>query len=498
MATSPPAEGYRNPVLPGFHPDPSICRWDDGYLLVTSSFTWCPGVPLFRSTDLVNWVRLGHVLDRTSQLDLSITQGWTSLGVYAPTLRAHDDRLWMITTNVTTTGRHTFFVTTDDPAAPWSDPVDVDVIGIDPDLCWDDAGHCWVHFSGGPSGIARCRIDDMTGKVLEGPEPTWSGTGLQYPEAPHLFRRDDTWYLLIAEGGTHTGHAVSIARGPSPTGPWEGCPANPIVSHRSMNRPIRNTGHADVVEAPDGSWWMVLLGVRPRGIDDGFHVLGRETFLAPVEWVDGWPVVAAVELEVGSHPPIPAIDVAVRDDFDRSDLDPRWIALRRAPSEVASLDVRPGWLTIHGSDADLGSDEPALVGRRQQHHHCRVRALVDPGSATEAGLTVYLDTGGHYDVVVLGGQVVARAVAGPFDDVRAEVPVPPGPVVLTLETTSHAQGPDTIVLGFEDAEGKSHVLAELDGRFVSTEVVGGFLGRIIAMVAVGGDAAFDWFEYAPT
>ena len=161
--------------------------------------------------------------------------------------------------------------------------------GIDPDLAWDSDGNCWVHFSG-LGGIARARIDPRTGDILDVPELTWSGSGLQYPEAPHLFQRAEAWYLLIAEGGTERGHCVSVARASSPTGPWEGAPANPILSHRSTDSPIQNTGHADLVEAADGSWWMVLLGVRPRGMSPRFHVLGRETFLTPVEWVDGWPI----------------------------------------------------------------------------------------------------------------------------------------------------------------------------------------------------------------
>ena len=164
------------------------------------------------------------------------------------------------------------------------------VLGIDPDLAWDDDGNCWVHCSAGGGGILRYRIDDRTGDVLDGPVLAWTGTGLQFPEAPHLFSRDDWWYLLIAEGGTERGHAVSIARAPSPIGPWESCPANPILSHRSTDHPVQNTGHGDLVEAVDGSWWMVLLGTRPRGITPGYHVLGRETFLVPVDWVDGWPV----------------------------------------------------------------------------------------------------------------------------------------------------------------------------------------------------------------
>ena len=266
------ADGYANPVIPGFHPDPSVCRVADDYYLVTSTFTWSPGVPIFHSRNLVEWTQIGNVLERPTQLDLSATGGWTSLGVYAPTIRHHDGRFFVITTNVTHGGAHTFFVTAVDPAGPWSNAVRVDVGGVDPDLTWDDDGHCWLHYSRSVD-IARCRIDDTTGAVLDGPHTTWSGTGLQYPEAPHLITRNGWWYLLVAEGGTQHGHAVSIARGQSPEGPWEGCPTNPVLSHRSTDRAVQNTGHADLVEATDGSWWMVMLAVRPQGL---FGTLGRK------------------------------------------------------------------------------------------------------------------------------------------------------------------------------------------------------------------------------
>jgi xylan 1,4-beta-xylosidase len=333
--------------------------------------------------------------------------------------------------------------------------------------------------------------------VRDGPDPTWAGTGLQYPEAPHLFERAGTWYLLIAEGGTERGHAVSVARGPSPVGPWEGCQANPIVSHRSTALPIQNTGHADLVEATDGSWWMVLLGVRPRGTSPGFHVLGRETFLAPVEWIDGWPVVGELALEIGGRPPGPPepVDLSGRDDFDGARLAHPWLAVRRPPAEFASLLARPGWLTLAGSDAPLDSEQPVFVGRRQQHAWCRVRALVDAGSAAEAGLAVRMDDASRYEVAVVGDRVIARAHVGPLHTIVGDVARLGGAVVLSVETTHHPHGPDAVCLGVEDADGTRHVLAELDGRYLSTEVTGGFIGRVIGMYAIGGSAAFDWYDY---
>jgi beta-xylosidase len=481
-------------VIPGFHPDPSVCRVGDEYFLVTSTFTWFPGVPIFRSRNLVDWTQIGHVLDRSSQLDLTDTHGWASMGVYAPTIRHHDGRFFMITTNVMHGGGRNFFVTADDPAGPWSEPVFVDVAGIDPDLAWDADGSCWLHFSRAVD-IARCRIDDTTGAVIDGPEATWSGSGLQYPEAPHLYERDGTWYLLIAEGGTHEGHAVSIARAPSPIGPWEGCPANPILSHRSTDKPIQNTGHADLVEAADGSWWMVLLAVRPKG--GNFHVLGRETFLVPVEWVDGWPVPGDLLLEMPRRPPGPSSPVMLdgRDDFDGLSLQPPWIGIRRGPDAVASLGARPGWLTLHGTEATLVDQEPVFVGRRQQHQHCRVRTLVDPGASREAGLAVVVDDVFHYTVGVHDDDVVARVRLASLDVVVGTAPRPNGSVVLVVETRAAILGPDRVVLGFEDDRGAFREVADVDGRYLSTEVAGGFTGRVIGMYAIGGDATFDWFEY---
>jgi xylan 1,4-beta-xylosidase len=485
---------YRNPVIAGFYPDPSVCRVGPEFFLATSSFTYAPGVPIFRSSNLVDWTQIGNVLDRPSQLDLSATSDWSSLGIYAPTIRHHDGRFFMITTNVTAKGAQTFFVTGEDPAGPWSDPIAVPMPGIDPDLAWDGDGNCWVHFSG-LGGIARARIDATTGAFLDGPDLTWSGTGLQYPESPHLYERDGTWYLLIAEGGTHSGHCVSVARGPSPVGPWEGCPANPILTHRSTDSPIQNTGHADLVEFTDGSWWMVLLGVRPRGIGPGYHTLGRETFLVPVQWEDGWPVPGDPALEMPASPaPSDALSTPGREDFGAG-LGHDWVGVRRLPNDIGSLAERPGWLVLHGSEETLETPTPAFVGRRQQHHHCRAMTSVDAMAAAEAGLSVLLDAAAHYDVAVQGDRVVARARVGALDSVLGSAPCPRGPVVLTVETGPDIHGPDAVSLGFTDDLGAPHTLATLDGRYLSSEVTGGFLGRLIGMYAIGGDAAFEWFEY---
>ncbi|UCM89809.1 glycoside hydrolase family 43 protein [Streptomyces marincola] len=502
-----------NPVIPGFHPDPSVCRVGDDYYLVCSSFEYFPGVPVFHSRDLVHWTQIGNALDRPEQLRLPPGTR-PSGGVYAPTLRHHDGRFWMITTNVSGDGN--LLVTATDPAGPWSDPVLLPgVKGIDPDLAWDEDGTCWCTYA----GVGQVRIDPYTGRTLGDARGIWSGTpGAKAPEAPHLYRIDGTWYLMIAEGGTERGHGVSIARGPAPDGPFEPCPANPILTHRGTDHPIQNTGHADLVQGPDGSWWMVLLGVRPQGGTPGWHVLGRETFLVPVTWQDGWPVVGALSPELPAPPwPLrPGPGVPVRDDFAAPDLAPHWISPRHRPEESRTTGERPGWLTLRADagpvppaqpagpvpPAGSAEPEPAFLGRRQQHVSCRARALTDPAGG-RGGLMVRLDERHHYAVEAVPGEVRVLARIGTLRTAVAAHPVPEGPVVLRVETAAPRDrddprtGPDVLLLGVEERDGSFTELAALDGRYLSTEVAGGFTGRVIGMYASAGTVHFDWFDYEP-
>ncbi|HEY8532874.1 MAG TPA: glycoside hydrolase family 43 protein [Micromonospora sp.] len=488
---------FRNPIVSGCHPDPSICRVGEDYYLVCSSFEYFPGVPIFHSRDLVHWRQIGNVLDRPSQLELPESLP-SSGGIYAPTIRYHDGRFWLITTNEPYGG--TFIVTAEDPAGPWSDPIPVPgVPGIDPDLAWDDEGNCWCTFA----GIRQVRIDPTTGTALEEPRHIWSGTGGQYPEAPHLYHVDGWWYLLIAEGGTDRGHAVTVARARTPQGPFESCPHNPILTHRGTGSPIQNTGHGDLVQAHDGSWWMVFLGVRPRGGTPGWHVLGRETFLAPVHWIDGWPVVGEVSLEM----PAPAVPAApwptppVRDDFTDRELAPHWISLRSRDPHRVTLAERPSWLTLRPGAPSLDKTGVTFVGRRQAHLNVRIRTRLEVVDGV-GGLAVRMDENHYYAVEVDGGVTRVRARIGPLAQHLGSQPVPPGPVVLRVETHATApspdhprQEPDVVRLGVEDDEGRFTVLAELDGRYLATEVAGGFTGRVIGVYVGAGTVHVDWFDY---
>lgn len=270
---------FSNPIIPGFYPDPSMCRVGNDYYLVTSTFEYFPGVPLFHSRDLIHWRQIGHCLTRSSQLPLE--KAGSSGGIYAPTLRYHNGKFYMVTTNVAVGN---FFVYADDPAGEWSEPVWLEHKGIDPSLFFDDDGKVYFTWTT-DNQIWQCEIDINTGATLTKPRPIWSGTGGRYPEAPHLYKINGTYYLLIAEGGTEYGHMVTLARADSPWGSFESCPHNPILTHRHRGaNPIQGTGHADLVEAHDGSWWMVFLAFRTLAHYQNFHHLGRETFLAPVKW----------------------------------------------------------------------------------------------------------------------------------------------------------------------------------------------------------------------
>lgn len=492
-----------NPLISGFNPDPSIVKVGGDYYLATSTFEYLPGIPIYHSTDLVSWTRIGHVVDREGQLHSRDVP--TLGGAWAPTIRFHDGQFYLAVTDAMARGTLVFTAT--DPAGPWSDGLAIEgAVGIDQDLAWDDDGTAYMTYSGLDTvtgnitehgGILQVRVDLENGKALEEPRSVWSGTGLMFPEAPHLYRHGSYWYLMIAEGGTERGHSVSIARGTSPEGPFESNPANPVLSARSTDRPIQNTGHGDLVQTPDGGWAMVLLGMRPKGMTRAFSALGRETFITPVTWEDDWPVVEPVTLN-----PRPGTG-EYEDHFTEPELDGGWIAVRRFPETFASTTEQPGRLTVTGDGSGLDDPRPPFLGRRQQYQVETISARVDTGSPADlgnaGGLTVRYDEAHHYSIELNGTTVTARARISSIEQSWTHQ-VPGGPLELRIETREpkpdNAIGSlssDTIALQAV-IDGESVTLAELDGRYLSAETAASFTGRVAGVFASRGTVAFDWFR----
>ncbi|GLU48597.1 glycoside hydrolase family 43 protein [Nocardiopsis ansamitocini] len=512
---------FRNPVLSGFHPDPSVCRVGDDYYLVTSTFEYFPGLPVHHSRDLVHWRILGHALDRSDQLDLSGIR--CSGGLYAPTIRHHEGRFYLVCTLVDGTAQDgSFVLTATDPAGPWSGPHWIqDAHGIDPSLFFDDDGSAWwtgCREAADPQWPGQTEIwlrrFDAEEMRLTGPEHVlWTGAlrGGVWAEGPHLYRVDGHYLLITAEGGTEHNHSVMAARSASITGPYLGNPRNPVLTHRhlGLDHPVVGVGHADLVRTQRGEWWALLLASRSYG---GYHhTLGRETFLTRVQWEEGWPLLApgAGRLE----PRAPAPDLAphpwppepVRDDFDAPGLAPVWNGLRTPAEPGWSLSERPGHLRLRALAATLAERaSPAFVGQRLRHRDFRAAALVDfvpRAVADRAGLALLRADTHHVLLVVTraddgAGRVlsVLRRAGGP-EEVLARAPVPPGPLVLAV----HARGQDYRLSWARPGEPPVR-LACVDGRVLSTQSAGGFTGAYVGLYAHGdgtgaAHADIDWFDY---
>jgi len=524
-----------NPVLPGFRPDPSICRAGDDFYLVTSTFEYFPGLPVQHSRDLLNWHLIGHVLDRPEQLNLDGVR--SSGGLYAPTIRWHRGVFYVVCTLIgAPPGRPggNFVVTATDPAGPWSDPVWLgEPESFDPSLFFDDVdGGAWfcatrpdpaAPIAGGTEIWVR-RFDPQALRLVGPEQVIWHGALVDavWAEAPHLYRSPDgDLLLLIAEGGTAHDHAVTCARAKLATGPYRNNPRNPVLTHRHLGArsPVVGAGHADLVTAADGTWWAVLLAIRARreADDDTYHyTLGRETFLAEVSWEDGWPVFnpgigalrtdqAGPDVPAAPWPPVPE-----RDDFDRDRLGPGWSYLRTPSAGLVSLSERPGWLALHpqpeGTE-DAGC--PAFVARPQETWDFRATGLLDfdPADAGPvAGIMLRQSERFSLRLLICSGTSagvtsgslpgsrrarVVRRFAG-VDEVVAERPVPDGLLRLTVA----GAGLD-YTFSVNDL-----VLATVDGRVLSTTVAGGFTGTMIGPYAARPDrpgaapsAFWDWFEY---
>lgn len=533
-----------NPILPGFYPDPSIVRVEDDFYLVTSSFCYYPGVPIFHSKDLAHWEQIGHVLDRPSQLEVGCDN--LSGGIFAPTIRYHEGIFYMITTNADKGGN--FIVTASDPAGPWSDPCWIaGAEGIDPSLFWDDDGR--MYYTGSCPGedmdlrkafIWLSEMDPVTFQLIGEKKKIWRGAQVDAwcPEAPHLYKKEGWYYLMIAEGGTEYFHAVTIARSKKIEGPYTCYDGNPIMTHRHLGRKakITNTGHADIVELKDGSWYMVMLASRPYG---GYHLnMGRETFIAPMVWEDGWPIVCPGEGKLEWSYPAPALpefsinEQPVRDDFDDQRLALCWNMLGTPREGVFMLkDSRLRIKTVaRGMESMDETRREALrtgqiskvdcagfVGRRQTAMSYTVQTAMEfePHDDQAAGLII-LQNGYHslrLEMKRKDGKQILRVVKG-YQTMEAQLTHHTVEEEFTQECLGEISWKEKEVILEICAKGQKHtftaidrtgnhlvVAADVDGGFLGSETAGGFVGAYIGMFATGNGtedenfAAFDWFDY---
>lgn len=491
----------KNPVIRGFYPDPSVCRANGKYYMVCSSFEYFPGVPLFESDDLVHWHQIGHCLTRKTQVDLY--QIDSSGGVFAPTIRYHEGRFYMVTTN--DTYHKNFYVYTDDIYGEWSEPIFVDQDGIDPSLFFEDGKSYFMSNGSDEQGrgcIFQCEIDIATGERLTPSKPIWKGSGGRYLESPHLFRFGDWYYLTAAEGGTEYGHMITYARGKTPYGPFVGYPQNPVLTNRNVgghiNR-IQGIGHGDLVQDDNGETFLVCLGFRQQGEWMPFHHLGREVFLVPVSWgEDGW-FTAGVDGTVEEE-----MEIALESGEEETDYDvsfgklpaasPRWCHLRAFQEE--NYKFEEGGVRLRGNRFGLDDvDAPTFLGVRQSEFRTSLRVTVS-GNAEEAGVTFYLSEDHHYDMAVVcrdgKKMLMLRFCVGDAKAVVAEKELPGE----QQETRLHVESQEDKYTFYGQCGDEEILLGSARTKYLSSEVAGGFTGTVMAMYAVNPQEEPDqWGEF---
>ncbi|KAI0021462.1 putative xylanase 35 [Xylariomycetidae sp. FL0641] len=404
-----------NPIIPGFSPDPSICRIGRTFFLVTSSFHVFPGIPIYASQNLRAWTHIGNAINRPGQVALrkatTYLNNWedgsvmlSTGGLFAPTIRHHNGRTYIVSTNavhhgtVLEDGEHAenFIIWTDDIwSGKWSDPIYYDFDSIDPSLFFE-GGKVYIQGSKTPEfQIYNLQIDVETGRILDGPKLIWEGWDRRFTEGPHVYKKDGWYYLLCAEGGTFEFHMTSMARSPSIWGPFEPSENNPIWTAYGTNNYIQHCGHSDLVQDGHGSWWIVMLGVRKRG---DRYTMGRETFLSSVEWDDGaWPRVSPVTMaaerpqEHEGHHRIEAW----------AGLD--WAYIREPDLDRFKVDGKR--ISVEAASPDLSSplDSPSFIGKRQRLlDGAATVCLKDRASYEEtrlkAGLALYKDEHRHAEI----------------------------------------------------------------------------------------------------
>lgn len=394
---------YTNPIIKGFHPDPSICRVGEDYYLVTSSFEYFPGIPIYHSCDLVNWEQIGNCIERADQIPFGDTQ--SSGGIWAPTIRYNDGTFYV---TATFDGKGNFIISSDDPAHGWSDAVWTDFSGIDPSMffengkmyyCANDAGE--RNHKYGFEGISLVQMDPDTGEVIGEIKRIWRGTGGGWLEAPHIYHIGEYYYVIAAEGGTGGGHHETTGRSKNIWGPYESYNGNPILTNRNdCSKQVSCSGHADLTDDGNGNWWAVHLGVRPV---EGMSALGRETFLMPVIWENGWPIIgekkmSQIEVEAPLWKEQKIISKQVF-DFNDTDMEPQWL-FRRIPHTENYL--RTGEkLILKPSEVKLSDsvDSPTFMALRPLDLTCTAEVEFEFDTKQDgdaAGITVYLNERFYY------------------------------------------------------------------------------------------------------
>lgn len=511
---------FYNPVIPGWHSDPAICLGDSGnYYMVTSSFSYFPGVPLFHSRDLMNWRHAGYVLSRPSQLpnlENQVVRG----GIYAPDIKYNraNGLYYMITTNV---GAGNFYVTAADPEGTWSDPVMLPGInGIDPAFFFDEDGKAYiVHNDVAPDDkpeyeghrtIRMTEFDVASGKCV-GPERIIVDKGTDparkpiWCEGPHIYKINGMYYLMTAEDGTGFDHSEVIYRSGDvwgPYTPWEG---NPMLTQRTLPdrpNPVTCTGHADMVQTPEGDWWAVFLGCRP--IDGKFENLGRETFMLPVKWTaDGWPYMLREGETVDtiiSRPGVKRLpeslsgNFSITDEFTDTVRSLQWFTLRGPADEYISLSAHPGYLTVKCADVDTRELRPLpYLGRPLQHHRFTASTAMDfnPADSTQsAGLLVMKDENHQFrfaKTATANGPIVYVDKVSPTGIERlGQTPAPDGTLILTISS----DGPTFTFTMSAAPKGATTsesvvVAGSIDASHTSTATADGFTGTTLGPFASG-------------
>ncbi len=426
-------ETFKNPILSGFHPDPSICRVGDTYYMVNSSFEWFPGLPIHKSKDLVNWKLIGYGLSRPTQIEFQDGLR-NSNGTFAPSIRYHNGKFYLICTMVG--GNGNFILHAEHPAGPWSDPVWIkDAPGIDPSLFWDDDDRCYYTGAGvvdgtkdewpGKNGIWMQEINPDSGQLIgEKKQLTYGhASNARWAEGPHLYKIDGEYLLLIGEGGTGEYHAITVFNSKNLWGPYIPNHANPVLTHRHLGRThsIGQTGHADLVQTQDGDWWSVMLAKRKN---DGYITLARETFLAKVEMTQQESGVTPIfnpgigllqyEQERPKLPWTPMAELPSRNEFTET-IGLEWNCLRTPKSKWFSIEDEALKLQLRPQTIEELKN-PSFLARRTKHHNYETATEINfkARKANEnAGLAIYRRNGNNFQLLKRKNEIVLIKVLQP-------------------------------------------------------------------------------------